>query len=143
MNTREAECPATASAPMPEIVLPPPPSLDDTHLRVENISTDAHGELEAFRPAGAPYLCTDEHAPQLLLVPGLGMDGLGFLRQLPLGACAHLHFFQMPNDPAAGETGLHQYARYVEDYILTRKLEHAQSPPFSSCQPNRAGLNCG
>jgi pimeloyl-ACP methyl ester carboxylesterase len=51
------------------------------------------------------------------------MDALGFVRQLPLGTHAHLHFLQVPNDPAQGEEGMHVYARYVEEYILDRRLD--------------------
>jgi len=59
----------------------------------------------------------------MLLIPGLGLDGSGLLRQLPLGALTHLHLFQMPNLPAAGESGLGRFARHVEEYILAKKLD--------------------
>jgi len=104
-------------------VLPPVPSLDEKHLRVESIHTASLGVLEALVPAAAPYLCPDRQAPALLLVPGLGLDGLGFIRQLPLGALAHLQLFQTPNGPISGEEGLGCFARYVEEYILASKLD--------------------
>jgi pimeloyl-ACP methyl ester carboxylesterase len=105
------------------VQLPPPPSLEESHLRTAAVNVPPWGALEAFVPAHAPYVCDDPNAPALVLVPGLGMDGLGFLRQLPLGAFAHLHFVQVPNDPAIGECGLHCFARYVEDYIIAQKLD--------------------
>ena len=80
-------------------------------------------KLEALRPAAAPYLCPHAAAPALVLIPGLGMDGLGFVRQLPLGAVADLHLFQMPNEARDGEEGLGHFARHVEDYIRATRLE--------------------
>lgn len=102
--------------------LPPPPSLECRHLRLEAAETPL-GTLEAFVPASEEYVCRDPHAPVLLLVPGLGLDGLGFIRQLPLGAVASLYLFQNPNAPVAGEADLNAFARYVEEYILAKKLD--------------------
>ena len=105
------------------VTLAPPPSLEEKHLRIHGTNSADFGPLEAFVPHAAEYQCPDPHAPALVLVPGLGMDGLGFLRQLSLGPHAHLHFFQMPNNPIAGEAGLLAFGRYVEEYILAHKLE--------------------
>jgi len=104
-------------------VLPPVPPLDAKHLRTESVRTESLGVLEAFVPAAPPYLCSDAQAPALLLVPGLGLDGLGFIRQLPLGAVAHLQFFQTPNASVPGEDELGSFARYVEEYILASRLD--------------------
>ena len=87
------------------------------------IQTAAGQTIEVLEPADRGYRCRDEHAPILLLVPGLGLDGLAFVRQLPLGAVAHLQLFQMPNEAASGEAGLWSYAHHVEEYIAARKLE--------------------
>ena len=106
-----------------ECLLAPAPSLEEKHLRLEGVDTNAFGRLESLVPDSAPYRCDDPNAPALVLVPGLGMDGLGFLRQLPLGPHAHLHFFQTPNEPITDEKGLYQFGRYVEEYILARKLD--------------------
>ncbi len=103
--------------------LGPLPSLDEKHLKLDGVDTADHGRLEAFVPSSADYHPTDPNAPALVLVPGLGMDGLGFLRQLPIGPHAHLHFFQTPNDPVRDEQGLLRFGRYVEEYILARKLD--------------------
>ncbi|MGD0091167.1 MAG: alpha/beta fold hydrolase [Planctomycetota bacterium] len=104
--------------------LPPVPALEEKHLRTESVRTESLGVLEALVPAAAPYVCSAPQAPALLLVPGLGLDGLGFIRQLPLGAVASLHLFQTPNSPAAGEERLASFARHAEEYILARKLDH-------------------
>ncbi|MCY3022509.1 MAG: alpha/beta hydrolase, partial [Planctomycetota bacterium] len=115
--------PQTAHAPHDSLTLPPAPSLDRGHLRTEAAQAGDAGRLEALVPAAAPYGCSDPQAPVLLFVPGLGLDGLCFVRQLPLGALATLHMFQTPNAPAAGEEGLGCFARYVEEYILARRLD--------------------
>jgi pimeloyl-ACP methyl ester carboxylesterase len=100
------------------MTFPPLPSLERRHLRA-----DQAGSLEALVPASEPYICADPYAPALLLVPGLGLDGLALIRQLPLGALAHLHLFQMPNLPADGEKGMAGFARHVEEYIRAKKLD--------------------
>jgi len=111
-----SECPGPPA-------LPPVPALDQRHLRLSRTVLPGGGELEALVPAALPYLCTSASAPALVLLPGLGMDGLGFVRQLPLGAVAELHLFQMPNEAVAGERGLGEFARHVEDYIAACGLE--------------------
>ncbi len=111
------------SAISPPHQLLPPPTLEEKHLVCECAEDSVLGKLEALVPAGEPYLCRDPHAPAFVLVPGLGMDGLGFVRQLPLGAHARLHFFQTPNQPVMEEQGLNRFARYVEAYIQARKLD--------------------
>ena len=102
------------------IDLPPLPALQRDHVRVNSVATEL-GTLEAFVPASAPYFCEDAAAPALLLVPGLGLDGLGFIRQLPLGKRAHLHLFQTPN--AALDNGLESAADYVESYVRASGLD--------------------
>jgi len=81
-------------------LLAPLPSLEETHLRLHAGQSPEFGSLEAFVPGAAPYQCADPNLPALVLVPGLGMDGLGFLRQLALGPHAHLHFFRPPTTPS-------------------------------------------
>lgn len=103
--------------------LPPEPSLHEHHLKLERVYSPEGVALEALVPSDGAFACKDPNAPALVLVPGLGMDGWGFLRQLPLAAIAHLHLFQMPNDPAPGEHGLGHFARHVEDYIRARGLD--------------------
>src|SRR5258708_98165 len=105
------------------IALPPIPPLEEAHLRAEGHSVDGHGHLEALLPSTAPYICQNPNAPAMLLIPGLGMDGLGFLRQLPLGAISDLRLYQMPNDPPESEPGLDAFAHSVEAYIKSAKLE--------------------
>ena len=107
------------------LALPPCPSLEQRHLRPERVNTEL-GDLEALVPAAAPYLCEDAGAPALVLVPGLGVDGLTYLRQLPLGSRARIRLFQLPNEPAAGEAGLAAFARCVEAYLAGSGL--AQRP---------------
>jgi pimeloyl-ACP methyl ester carboxylesterase len=106
----------------PGVKLASPPTLDEAHFRTRKVRTE-NGIVEALLPVTAEFRCKREKAPSLVLIPGLGMDALGFVRQLQLGPHAHLHFVQTPNEPARGEEGLHVYARYVEDYILERKLD--------------------
>jgi 3-oxoadipate enol-lactonase/4-carboxymuconolactone decarboxylase len=103
--------------------LPPIPFLDEKHLRSERVAASGLGDVEFFVPAEAPYTCDRAAAPALVLVPGLGMDAAGFLRQLPLGVLAHLYLFQTPNEPVRGEEGLGAYARYIEEFIRAQKLE--------------------
>src|SRR5207249_1228938 len=56
-------------------------------------------------------------------LPGLGMDCLGFLRQLPLGALADLHLVQTANQPVKDAQGFGHFAPAVEAYIKSRQLE--------------------
>jgi pimeloyl-ACP methyl ester carboxylesterase len=118
--------PASASArlfPKEKGGLPGVPPLDDRFLRAEHVKTPAGMELQALQPAAAPYLCLDANAPELVLLPGLGMDAMGFIRQLPLGAIAELHLFQTPNEGADGEECLGHFARHVEEYITAARLD--------------------
>ena len=122
------ECSVALKEPIEDLgpqapALPSAPALELRHLRSSRVSLPGGKELEALVPAAAPYLCTNADAPALLLLPGLGMDGLGFIRQLPLGAVSELRLFQMPNEAVAGESGLGHFARHVEDYIAACRLE--------------------
>lgn len=102
--------------------LPPAPELEQNHL--ERITFEsAVGALEAIRPVSAPYQCSDRNAPAIVLVPGMGMDAINFLRQLPLGAAGHLHLFENRTRPIATEQGLGIFARYVEEFIAAAKLD--------------------
>jgi len=103
--------------------LPPMPSLSQGNFNSDIVQQGVATRLEALLPASDLYLCRDANAPNLLFVPGLGMDGLGFVRQMPLGALAHLRFFQTPNDSVTGESGLGHAAAHVERYIVERKLD--------------------
>ena len=106
--------------------LPPAPSLEMKHLLVRTVRSGVSGEMESLVPAAEPYRCQATDAPPFVLVPGLGMDAMGFMRQLPLGALSDLHLFQMPNDPVDGEEGLACYARHVEEYIIATGLDQRQ-----------------
>ncbi|MCZ7646534.1 MAG: alpha/beta hydrolase [Planctomycetota bacterium] len=104
-------------------LLAPAPALDPALLRSEQVKLPgALGALKVLRPAAAPYVNVDPQAPAVVLVPGLGTDGMAWLRQLPLGALADLHAPQHPHLPAPGEAGLGHFARYVEAYVEARKL---------------------
>jgi pimeloyl-ACP methyl ester carboxylesterase len=125
--------------------LPPLPPLDRALVRAEGVQCDALGCIEALVPATDVYTCGDPNAPALLLVPGLGVDGLSFIRQLPLGAVSDLRLLQVPNGPfeggkesrapSPGEGGrgrppllkgagaLEQFAHCAEAYILASKLD--------------------
>ncbi|HEY3323457.1 MAG TPA: alpha/beta hydrolase [Planctomycetota bacterium] len=115
------------------LALPPIPSLEQKHFQHRVIDVPHFGTLEALVPAAEPYICRDKNAPALLLLPGMGMDGLGFLRQLPLGAISRLQFFQMPNEPAAGETGLGNFARNVEEYVKAAGLHEGPGLFLGGC----------
>jgi pimeloyl-ACP methyl ester carboxylesterase len=108
---------ANASKPSAQ-GLPEAPSLEERHFRTVQV-----GNLQALVPAAEPYACSNPKAPALLLVPGLGMDAMGFVRQLPLGAISNLHLFQTPNHPVDGEPGVCGFARHVEDYIAASGLD--------------------
>lgn len=102
--------------------LPPAPPLDVRWLSCHRES-DVDGALEAFVPATPAYVCNDSQAPALVCLPGLGIDGTCFLRQLPLGVRADLHLLRMPGYAVKGEHGLGHFARYVERYIRKLQLE--------------------
>lgn len=51
------------------------------------------------------------------------MDAVGFLRQLPLAMHAHVHLFQMPNNPSREDAGLEGFSRLVEEYIIAKGLD--------------------
>ncbi len=105
------------------MTLPPIPSLDiQRHLRPVTIESDL-GPIQVMRPAEAPYQCASPDAPAILLIPGMGMNASGFIRQLPLGALGELHLFENRTEPIADETGLASYARYLEAYITASKLD--------------------
>lgn len=103
--------------------LPSVPALDRALIRSEAATTPGGNLLEAMVPVQTEYRCYDPNAPALLLIPGMGLDGTGLIRQLQLGSISRIYLFQMPNYPAQGETGLAQYARHVEDYIKAKKLD--------------------
>src|SRR5579884_716246 len=64
------------------ISLAPLPTLEERHLTTRTVRTESFGPLHAFVPGHSDYHCRDNDAPILVLVPGLGMDALGFIRQL-------------------------------------------------------------
>ncbi|GMV82387.1 MAG: hypothetical protein AMXMBFR7_35710 [Planctomycetota bacterium] len=99
------------------------PPLDPAQMIKERVDLpQALGALEVYRPADARYRNDDPQAPALVMVPGLGADGVSWLRQLPLGALADLYSPQHPPKLAAGEKGLGQFARYIEAFIEARGL---------------------
>lgn len=113
----------TGTSIKPPVTLPPVPLLDHKELQIRAVHAEGHGPLHALIPQNGVYVPKDPHAPALVMVPGLGMDGLGFIRQLPLGAVSELHLFQTPNEPVSGEEGLGQFASHVEAYIKAARLE--------------------
>src|SRR5438874_2374051 len=96
--------------------LPPFPNLGDECWRIEPFAPPELETVDALRPAGDPYLCSDAHAPALVLVPGLSMDARGYLRQLQLAPLVDIHTLQASTRAIAGETGLGHFARHVEEY---------------------------
>ena len=106
-----------------DLILPDVPAFNQNCFKAHRVHSDSLGELEALVPNDARYQCANAEAPALVLVPGLGMDGLGYIRQLPLGPLAHLHLFQTPNETVSGEPGLHGFAHAVESYITSQKLD--------------------
>lgn len=101
-----------ANSPLPAV-----PSLDVSHMVEESVAVGGCGDLSALRPHATCYKPADPNVPALVLLPGLDMDGLGFVRQLPLGAMLDLHLFQLPNEQFVGEEGLNSHARFAEEYI--------------------------
>lgn len=102
---------------------PPVPSLEGHWLKPVRHGDKDHGTLEAFLPAAPEYTTADKDAPALVCVPGLGMDGNCFLRQLPLGHRMDLHLLRPPAYAAKGEHGLGHFAHYIERYIRRLDLE--------------------
>ncbi len=107
----------------PSLRLPPMPPAEDRYLACEEFSAPGLETVEVLRPALPDYRTTDAEAPALVLIPGLGMDCRGYIKQLPLGAIADLHMPQAMNCPVNGEDGLGHFARHVEEYILQKKLD--------------------
>lgn len=103
--------------------LPPLPEADDSQLAFEEFESPGFEPVEVLRPARSEYRTVDTDAPALVLIPGLGMDCRGYIKQWPLGSIADLHLPQAMNCPIAGETGLGHFARHVEEYILAKKLD--------------------
>lgn len=103
-------------------LLPSPP-LDPELLRLERVAVSEAGPLEALVPATEAYRCRDPQAPVLVGVHGFAVNGLTFLRQLPLGGQADLHFPHLPNAPVSGERGIGHFARGIEAYIAARELD--------------------
>src|SRR4051812_14379462 len=108
------ECLATALSitSSAERTLPPLPPADERYFEVEKFTGPSRETVEVLRPRNAEYKTTDPNAPALVLVPGLGMDCRGYIKQLPLGALADLHMPQAMNDGVDGEEGLGHFARH-------------------------------
>jgi pimeloyl-ACP methyl ester carboxylesterase len=105
------------------LTLPALPKLERAQLRRESVEADGCGTLEALVPAAEEYRCDDPHAPVLVLIAGMGVDGTGLIRQLQVGKLAHIYLFNMPNDPVPGEVELGGFARHVEEFILRKGLD--------------------
>jgi pimeloyl-ACP methyl ester carboxylesterase len=103
--------------------LPPLPDADDSQLTIETFEARGLEPVEVLRPAKNPYRTTDSEAPAMVLIPGLGMDCRGYIKQWPLGAIADLHLPQAMNTPIDGEAGLGHFSRHVEEYILSKGLD--------------------
>lgn len=106
----------------PVQTLPALEGFDSSLLKSETVTIPDAGSLDVLVPSDNRYVCEDPNAPVLICVPGFGTDAQTFLRQLPLGALAHLHFLQSPSDPMPGEDGLGHFAGYIEAYVHERKL---------------------
>lgn len=114
-----------ASSPIDKSIapdLPAAPSLDTRWLKWQGVR-QPEGLLEAFLPATPAFCCSTPEAPALVCIPGLGMDGSCFIRQLPLGCDADLHLLRMPGYAAKGEKGMGHFACYVERYVREMGLE--------------------
>jgi len=96
--------------------------LDEAHLRLDSV-VGTSCALHAYSPVDKTFCPQNPNAPVFVLIPGLGMDAVGFIRQLPLGTLAELHLFQTPNDRHIEEDGPDCFARHVEEYIRALKLE--------------------
>ena len=103
--------------------LPLPPDADDSQVAIETFEARGFEPVEVLRPAKSPYRSTDSAAPAMILIPGLGMDCRGYIKQWPLGAVADLHLPQAINSPISGEDGLGHFARHVEEYIVSKGLD--------------------
>ncbi len=103
--------------------LPPIPDLSERHFRFTETNNGGPELIHAIRPASEPYVCNNQNAPAFVLIPGLGMDSVGWVRQLPLGAISNLHLIQHVNAAVQGEEGIGHFAHCVEQYILHHKLE--------------------
>jgi pimeloyl-ACP methyl ester carboxylesterase len=102
--------------------LPPVPALEEEQLKYEQFAAPGLEAVDVIRPAQPQYGVNDPRAPALVLVPGLGMDCRGYIKQFPLGSIAELHLPQATNQSIEGEEGLGHFARHVEEYILQKKL---------------------
>ena len=107
----------------PSFQLPPLPEADDRHLALEAFHAPGLEPVEVLRPAPGEYRTTDPDAPAVVLIPGLGMDCRGYIKQWPLGAIADLHLPQAMNKGIEGEEGLGHFARHVEEYIVRKELD--------------------
>lgn len=99
------------------------PALDERQLNPVRYSAEGFGPLEAFVPAGKDVASADPNAPAIVLVPGLGMDGQSWLRQLPLHSLCDFHAVRPPAQPSPGETGLGHFASHYETYIQAAGLD--------------------
>jgi len=123
MSVAELKQASAAAHPAPAHAdLPADPALDHAEFTLESVDTPDAGRIEVMRPARAEFRSAPEHAPIVICVPGLGMDANSFVRQLPLGARAHLHCLRYPAQSVKGEARLSHFARYVEAYVHARNL---------------------
>jgi len=109
-------------AALPVSNLPPMPECSDEEICFEPFEVQGLDTVEVLRPKRDVYRPTREDAPALVLVPGLGMDCRGYIRQFPLGKLADIHMIQAHNEATPGEEGLGHFARGVEEYILAKEL---------------------
>ena len=112
-----------SQAVAPSRRLPPAPPLEGRWFETFTCEAPGVGRLEALVAAAPEYRTAAGDAPALVCLPGLAMHASNFLRQLPLGAVAELHFPNFPGYAVPGEEGLGHFARYVEAYIQARELE--------------------
>ncbi len=109
--------------PAPALKLPPVPPADERYFAFEPFAAPGLETVDVLRPRDEAYRTTDPDAPALVLVPGLGMDCRGYIKQLPLGAIADLHMPQAMSEGIMRRRGLGHFARHVEEYVLRRGLD--------------------
>src|SRR5438046_1696261 len=74
--------------------LPAMPHFTDDEIHFEPFQVPGLDPVDVLRPKRDEFRPAREDAPALVLVPGLGMDCRGYIRQFPLGSIADIHMIQ-------------------------------------------------